>query len=164
MRPKRVAKANPHRTALTAFAYIGAALSEIVGCFAFWAWLQMGKSAWWTIPGMMALAFFADLPALVEAGRAGRTYAAYGGVCIVSAIGWLWLMDGAKPDRWDLFGAAVCLGGGAAIILFGPRAAWRICPPSAFANYTIACRKGQAVVPAPSGPWFVKWRRNRGRP
>ena len=81
----------------------------------------MDKSVWWVVPGMMALALFAYLLTLIEAEHAGRTYAAYGGVYIVSAIAWLWLIEGAKPDRWDLVGAAVCLAG-AAIILFGPRA------------------------------------------
>src|SRR5690606_21330926 len=106
---------------MTAFAYIGAAVAEIAGCFAFWAWLRMDKSPLWIAPGMLALALFAYLLTLVDAEHAGRTYAAYGGVYIVSAIAWLWLIEGAKPDRWDLIGAAVCLGG-AAIILFGPRA------------------------------------------
>lgn len=107
---------------MTAFVYFGAALAEIAGCFAFWAWLRMDKSIWWIAPGMVALALFAYLLTLFEAEHAGRTYAAYGGVDIVSAIAWLWLVEGAKPDKWDLIGAAVCLGG-AAIILFGPRAA-----------------------------------------
>ena len=107
---------------MTAFAYIGAALAEIAGCFAFWAWLRMDKSMWWIAPGMVALAIFAYLLTLVEAEYAGRTYAAYGGVYIVSAIAWLWLVEGAKPDRWDLLGTIVCLAG-AGIILFAPRPA-----------------------------------------
>ena len=41
---------------------------------------------------------------------------------ITAALGWLWVIKGAKPDRWDLIGAAVWVGG-AAIILFGPRSA-----------------------------------------
>ncbi len=106
---------------LTALAYIAAALAEIAGCFAFWAWLRLEKSPMWLVPGMTALALFAYLLTLVEAEHAGRTYAAYGGVYISAAIGWLWIIEGAKPDRWDLIGAAICLGG-AAIILFGPRA------------------------------------------
>lgn len=107
---------------MTAFAYIGAALAEIAGCFAFWAWLRLDKSPAWLIPGMVSLALFAYLLTLVEADHAGRTYAAYGGVYIVSAIAWLWLVEGARPDRWDMIGGAVCLCG-AAIILWGPRAA-----------------------------------------
>lgn len=106
--------------ALTAFAYIGAAIAEIAGCFAFWAWLRMEKSVWWLVPGMASLTLFAWLLTLVDTDQAGRAYAAYGGVYITAAIFWLWLIEGAKPDRWDLIGAAVCLGG-AAIILFGPR-------------------------------------------
>ncbi len=106
---------------MTAFAYIGAALAEIAGCYAFWAWLRLGKSVWWVLPGVVSLCIFAYLLTLVDAEHAGRSYAAYGGVYIVSAILWLWLVEGAKPDRWDLLGAAVCLIG-AAIILFGPRA------------------------------------------
>ncbi len=105
-----------------AFAYIGAALAEIAGCFSFWAWLRLGKSPWWVLPGMAALALFAFLLTLVEAEHAGRTYAAYGGVYILASLLWLWTIEGARPDRWDLIGAAVCLIG-AAIILLGPRPA-----------------------------------------
>lgn len=107
---------------MTALAYIGAAFAEIAGCFSFWAWLRLGKSVWWIVPGMAALALFAYLLTLVESEAAGRAYAAYGGVYIVSAILWLWAVEGAKPDRWDVLGGVVCLAG-AAIILFGPRAA-----------------------------------------
>lgn len=107
---------------MTALAYIGAAMAEIAGCFAFWAWLRLDKSAWWLLPGMVALATFAYLLTLVETDHAGRAYAAYGGVYIVSAIAWLWIVEGARPDRWDLIGAMLCLGG-AAIILLGPRSA-----------------------------------------
>lgn len=107
---------------MTVLAYIGAAIAEIAGCFAVWAWLRMDKSVLWLLPGMVSLALFAWLLTLVDTENAGRAYAAYGGVYITAAIFWLWLVEGAKPDRWDLVGAAVCLSG-AAIILFGPRQA-----------------------------------------
>jgi len=107
---------------MTALAYIGAALAEIAGCFAFWAWLRLDKPAAWLIPGMASLALFAYLLTLVDTDQAGRAYAAYGGVYIVSAILWLWIVEGARPDRWDLLGGAVCLCG-TAIILFSPRPA-----------------------------------------
>jgi small multidrug resistance family-3 protein len=97
------------------------ALAEIAGCFAFWAWLRLGKSVLWVIPGTLSLIAFAWLLTYVESDAAGRTYAAYGGVYIVASLLWLWLVEGARPDRWDTIGGAVCLIG-AAIILFGPRA------------------------------------------
>ena len=101
-------------------AYLAAALAEIAGCFAFWAWLRLDKSPWWLVPGMASLALFAYLLTLLDAEHAGRTYAAYGGVYITASIFWLWAIEGAKPHRWDSIGTAVCLTG-AAIILFGPR-------------------------------------------
>lgn len=100
--------------------YALAALAEIAGCFAFWAWLRLAKPIWWLAPGLVSLALFAWLLALVPSDAAGRTYAAYGGVYIVASILWLWLAEGRLPDRWDISGAVVCLAGGA-IILFGPR-------------------------------------------
>lgn len=105
---------------MTAAIYIAAALAEIAGCFAFWAWLKLGKSALWLIPGMLSLAAFAYLLTLVEVEVAGRAYATYGGVYIAASLAWLWAFEGMRPDRWDLTGAAICLVG-AAVILFGPR-------------------------------------------
>ena len=105
---------------MSALAYIGAAVAEIAGCFAFWAWLRLDRSVWWVLPGMAALALFAYLLTLVQVEHAGRAYAAYGGVYITASIIWLWMIEGAKPDRWDVIGAAICVVG-AGIILFGPR-------------------------------------------
>jgi small multidrug resistance family-3 protein len=100
--------------------YAGAALAEIAGCFAFWAWLRSGKSALWVLPGVVSLVVFAWLLTLIDSDYAGRAYAAYGGIYVVASIAWLWLLEGARPDRWDTVGAVVVLVG-AAIILFGPR-------------------------------------------
>ncbi len=107
---------------MTLIAYIGAAFAEIAGCYAFWAWLRLGKTPLWLVPGAASLALFAWALTLVDASQAGRAYAAYGGVYMSAAILWLWFIEGAKPDRWDLIGAAVTLCG-TAIILCGPRAA-----------------------------------------
>ncbi|MEQ1607949.1 MAG: YnfA family protein [Hyphomonadaceae bacterium] len=102
--------------------YPAAALAEIAGCFAFWAWLRQGHSVWWIAPGIAALIAFAFLLTLVPSDAAGRAYAAYGGVYIAASLVWLWLVEKTLPDRWDFVGAALCLVG-AAVILFGPRAA-----------------------------------------
>ncbi len=77
---------------------------------------------WWLIPGMMSLAAFAWFLTFVDASAAGRAYAAYGGIYIAASLGWLWAVEGIRPDRWDVVGASLCLVG-AGIILLGPRAA-----------------------------------------
>lgn len=97
--------------------YIAAALAEIAGCFAFWAWLRMGKSAVWLAPGIFSLMLFAYLLTLVPANVAGRAYAAYGGIYIAMSLIWVWLAEGQRPDRFDLAGAAVCVIGAAIILL-----------------------------------------------
>ncbi len=106
---------------MTSFAiYAAAAVAEIAGCFAFWAWLRLGHSALWTLPGVAALVVFALLLTRIDAAFAGRAFAAYGGVYIAASLVWLWAVEGTRPDRWDVAGGAVCLVG-AAIILLGPR-------------------------------------------
>lgn len=100
--------------------YAAAALAEIAGCFAFWAWLRLDKSPLWLVPGMLSLALFAYLLTLVPSEAAGRAYAAYGGVYIAASLLWLWFAENHRPDRWDVAGASICLAG-AAIILLGPR-------------------------------------------
>lgn len=102
-------------------AFVGAAILEIAGCFAFWSWLKLDKSALWLIPGMIALAGFAYLLTLIDSPLAGRAYAAYGGIYISAALVWGWAVEGHWPDKWDLSGAAICLIG-MAVILFAPRA------------------------------------------
>ena len=102
--------------------YLSAALAEIAGCFAVWAWMRLGASAMWLVPGLAALAVFAWLLTLTLSDFAGRAFAAYGGVHIAASLVWLWAVEGHRPDSWDAGGAIPCLVG-AAIILFAPRTA-----------------------------------------
>lgn len=106
---------------MKAFVLYGiAALGEIAGCYAFWSWLRLGKSALWTVPGTVSLVIFALVLTRIDAPAAGRAYAAYGGVYILSSLLWLWLAEAVRPDRWDIVGVLLCLAG-SACILFGPR-------------------------------------------
>ncbi|MBB5537435.1 small multidrug resistance family-3 protein [Rhizobium giardinii] len=106
---------------IAAFAiYALAALAEIAGCFAFWAWLKLDKPMWWLLPGMASLALFAWLLSLIDTTAAGRAYAAYGGIYIAASLAWLWIVEGVRPDRWDMSGVALAIAG-TAIILAGPR-------------------------------------------
>lgn len=104
----------------TALLYFGAALAEIAGCFSVWAVFRLDKSWWWLPPGFVCLVTFACLLTLVDSNAAGRTYAAYGGIYILSSLLWLWAVEHIRPDRWDIVGAALCLVG-AAVIMLGPR-------------------------------------------
>lgn len=98
--------------------FIIAPLGEIAGCYAFWAWLRLGKSVFWVIPGIVCLFIFASVLTRVDASNAGRVYAAYGGIYVLSSLFWLWLAEGVKPDKWDLLGVTICLSG-TLVILFG---------------------------------------------
>jgi small multidrug resistance family-3 protein len=99
--------------------YVGAAVAEIAGCFAFWAWLRLDRSPLWLLPGLASLALFAVLLTLIDLAFAGRAYAAYGGIYIAASLGWLWIVERQPPDRWDLVGTSICVLG-ALIILLAP--------------------------------------------
>lgn len=108
-------------TALPALAvYALAAVAEIAGCFAVWAWWRQGQSALWLLPGMAALAAFAWLLTQAPTDFAGRAYAAYGGVYVAASLLWLWSFEGTRPDRWDTLGAGLTLVG-ALVIMLAPR-------------------------------------------
>lgn len=100
--------------------FVAAALAEIAGCFALWQVVRLDRSPWWLAPGTAALVLFGWLLTQVELDYAGRAYAAYGGIYVAAALGWLWLVEGRLPDRFDLAGTALCLAG-TAVILFAPR-------------------------------------------
>ncbi len=100
--------------------FILTAAAEIFGCYAIYLWLRLDRSAWWLLPGAAALAIFALLLTLHPQSGAGRIYAAYGGVYVTASLLWLWLVEGIRPDRWDVIGSTLCLLG-SSIILFGPR-------------------------------------------
>lgn len=99
--------------------YVVTAIAEIVGCYAIYAWLRLGKPMWWIVPGALALFLFGYLLSF-HPGPAGRIYAAYGAVYIAASILWMWTVEKHAPDRWDSIGVIVCLIG-ATIIYFGPR-------------------------------------------
>lgn len=92
------------------------ALAEIVGCWLVWLWARHQASAWWLLPAALALAAFAWLLTLHPA-ASGRVYAAYGGVYVTLAMGWLWAVDGIRPDRYDLAGSALILAGVTVLLL-----------------------------------------------
>ncbi|MCW5889885.1 MAG: YnfA family protein [bacterium] len=99
--------------------FLVTAVAEIVGCYLPYLWLRAGGSAWLLVPAAASLGLFAWLLTL-HPEAAGRTYAAYGGVYVATAVCWLWLIEAQRPDRWDVLGAGICLVG-MGVIFFGPR-------------------------------------------
>lgn len=99
--------------------FVLTALAEIAGCYLPYLWLKKGAAAWVLVPAAASLALFAWLLTL-HPHPAGRVYAAYGGVYILVALGWLWAVDGIRPSVWDVAGVALALCG-MAVIMFAPR-------------------------------------------
>lgn len=96
--------------------FVATALAEILGCWLVWLWLRQGGSVWLLPLAALSLAVFAWLLSLHPA-ASGRVYAAYGGIYVLSALVWLWLVDGVRPTRWDVAGALLMLAGSTTIIL-----------------------------------------------
>lgn len=103
----------------TALLFVVTAVAEILGCYLAYLWLRKGGSSLLLIPAAGSLALFAWLLTLHPT-AAGRVYAAYGGVYVMTALLWLWIVEGVFPDRWDMTGGLIALAG-MAIIMFAPR-------------------------------------------
>lgn len=98
--------------------FVATAVAEIVGCFLPYLWLRKGGSVWLLVPAAMSLAVFVWLLTLHPA-ASGRVYAAYGGVCVATALVWLRLVDGIKLSMTDWAGAGIALLGMAIIVAGG---------------------------------------------
>ena len=103
------------------FVFAVAALLEIGGCFAFWAWLRRGVTPLVLVLGVASLIGFALALTRVDSAFAGRAYAAYGGIYIMASLVWLWIVEGQVPTRTDVLGAALAITGALVIIGFAAR-------------------------------------------
>ena len=98
--------------------YFLAAFFEILGCYSFWGFFKLDKSSLWLLVGIVSLAIFAYLLTKINLEFAGRAYAVYGGIYIVSSLFWLFFVEKQSFNKWDLIGAGICILG-ASIILIG---------------------------------------------
>jgi small multidrug resistance family-3 protein len=104
---------------LSAGLFLLAGLCEIGGGYLVWQWWR-GGAAWAVgVAGAAILALYGIVPTYQTA-HFGRVYAAYGGIFVVLSLAWGWAVDRIAPDRFDLIGAALCLGG-VAVIMYTPR-------------------------------------------
>lgn len=97
-----------------------AGLAEIGGGWLVWQWLRESRPWPLGLVGAAVLVSYGVIATFQADPHFGRVYAAYGGIFVVMALAWGYFVDGFRPDRWDIIGAAVCLVG-VLIISFGPR-------------------------------------------
>lgn len=99
--------------------FVLAAICEMAGAYMIWQWQRNNQPVWIALLGLAALFAYSFIQTLQAFGF-GRTFAAYGGIFILTALIWGWLVDHQVPDRWDWIGAAICLVG-VTVILAAPR-------------------------------------------
>ena len=101
--------------------FLLAALAEIGGAWLVWQGVREHRGLLFAGLGVLALGAYGFVATLQPDPHFGRILAAYGGVFVAGSLVWGMLVDGFRPDRWDLAGAALCLAG-VAVIMYAPRA------------------------------------------
>ena len=96
-----------------------AGLCEIGGGYLVWLWLREDFGFLLGIIGGFVLFLYGIVPTFQKT-HFHRIYAAYGGVFIVMAVFWGWLIDGVKPDSYDIIGTVIAIIG-VLIIFYYPR-------------------------------------------
>jgi small multidrug resistance family-3 protein len=102
--------------------FLVAAVAEIGGAWLVWQGVREHRGVVFAGAGIVALVAYGFVATLQPDTHFGRILAAYGGVFVVGSLVWGMLVDGFRPDRYDLIGAVFCLVG-VAVIMYAPRAA-----------------------------------------
>jgi small multidrug resistance family-3 protein len=97
-----------------------AAVAEIGGAWLVWQGVREHRGALWVAGGVLALGAYGFVATFQPDTHFGRILAAYGGVFVAGSLAWGVVVDGFRPDRWDLIGAALCLLG-VAVIMYARR-------------------------------------------
>jgi small multidrug resistance family-3 protein len=102
--------------------FVLAALLEIGGAWLVWQGVRENRGLVWIGGGVVALGLYGFVATLQPDAHFGRILAAYGGVFVAGSLLWGVVVDGYRPDRYDVIGALICLAG-VAVIMYGPRGA-----------------------------------------
>jgi len=102
--------------------FVLAALAEIGGAWLVWQGVREHRGLVFAGAGVLALGAYGFVATLQPDAHFGRILAAYGGVFVAGSLLWGMLVDGFRPDRYDLAGAVLCLAG-VAVIMYAPRGA-----------------------------------------
>jgi small multidrug resistance family-3 protein len=104
----------------SAMLFVAAAVAEIGGAWLIWQAVREHRAWWLAALGIVALGLYGFAAALQPDASFGRILAAYGGVFVAGSLLWGVVLDGYRPDRFDLLGAVVCLVG-VGVIMYPPR-------------------------------------------
>jgi small multidrug resistance family-3 protein len=102
------------------FLFVVATIAEIGGAWLVWQGVREHRGLVWVGAGVLALGAYGFVATFQPDPNFGRILAAYGGVFVAGSLLWGVIVDGFRPDRWDIAGAAVCLLG-VALIMYAPR-------------------------------------------
>lgn len=100
--------------------FVVAAICEIGGAWLVWQGHREHRGVAWIGAGIAALAAYGFVATFQPDPNFGRILAAYGGVFVVGSLVWGVVADGFRPDRYDVVGALMCLGG-VGVIMYSPR-------------------------------------------
>ncbi len=101
--------------------FVLAAVAEIGGAWLVWQGWREHRGLLWVAAGVLALGAYGFVATFQAEPHFGRVLAAYGGVFVAGSLAWGVMVDGFRPDQWDLLGALICLVG-VAVIMYAPRA------------------------------------------
>jgi small multidrug resistance family-3 protein len=102
--------------------FLVAALAEIGGAWLVWQGVREHRGWLWAGAGVIALGIYGFVATFQPDANFGRILAAYGGVFVAGSMAWGMVVDGFRPDRFDVAGVLICLVG-VAVIMYAPRAA-----------------------------------------
>ncbi len=100
--------------------FVLAALAEIGGAWLVWQGVREHRGVAWICAGIVALGAYGFVATMQTEANFGRILAAYGGVFVAGSLVWGRVVDGFRPDRFDLAGATICLVG-VGVIMYAPR-------------------------------------------
>jgi small multidrug resistance family-3 protein len=100
--------------------FVVAAVAEIGGAWMVWQGVREHRGLLWVGVGVISLGLYGFVATLQPDPNFGRILAAYGGVFVAGSLTWGVVMDGFRPDGFDIAGAVICLLG-VAVIMYAPR-------------------------------------------
>jgi small multidrug resistance family-3 protein len=100
--------------------FVVAAVAEIGGAWLIWQGVREHRGPAWVGAGLVALGLYGFVATLQPDANFGRILAAYGGIFVAGSLTWGVVVDGFRPDRYDIAGAVICLLG-VVVIMYAPR-------------------------------------------